>query len=181
MRVILDAEPWLVDPSTLRMPWKFDEVKLLERLTNGVVRWDHFVMPHPPIARALEITVETLHKAGHEVIEWEAAGHGAPSAEVILPLFYPNGARHVFDLIDGMGEPWIGPIVRGMRDNPVTQKLRNSRIEDSWAAIVVRDQYRVNYARRWNESGNLTTSGRKLDAIISPTGTSVSFPHDFNR
>ncbi|KAH7222359.1 amidase signature domain-containing protein [Fusarium oxysporum] len=182
MRVMLNAEPWNVDPAVLRMPWRFNEENIPEKLTIGVVRWDHFVMPHPPISRALDIAVDTLRKAGHEVIEWEAKEHGLPSGDVILPLFYPNGARHVFDLIDGMDEPWIGPIRRGMKDNPVVQKLRESnQIEDYWKAVVERDQFRVDYARRWNESVKLTASGRKLDAIISPTATSVSFPHDFNR
>ncbi|KAM0387779.1 hypothetical protein ACHAQC_010430 [Fusarium culmorum] len=182
MRVMLNAEPWNVDPAVLRMPWRFNEEKMPEKLTIGVVPWDHFVMPHPPVLRALNIAVDTLRKAGHEVIEWKAKEHGLPSGDVILPLFYTNGARHVFDLIDGMGEPRIGPIRRGMKDNPVALKLRKSnQIEDYWKAVMARDQFRVHYARCWNESAKLTASGRKLDAIISPTATSVSFPHNFNR
>lgn len=181
MRVTLDAQPWLIDPSTLRIPWRFNEVVLPNQLILGVVRWDHFVMPHPQIAQALDITVELLRKAGHEVIEWDAREHGLASSDITVPIFYPNGARQVFDLIDGMREPWIGPIVRGMRDNKVAQKHQNFRVEDYWNVNAARYQYRVKYAKRWNESGKLSQNGRIMDGILSPAGTSVSFPHDFNR
>jgi amidase len=182
MRTILAAQPWLDDPSALRMPWRWDETILPEKLTVGVIRWDEYVMVHPPISRALNIMVESLRKEGHEVIEWRAAEHGKVSMDILAPLFYPTGAKEVFDLIEGAGEPWTPAITRNIRDSPVTRDLRNSfTVKQNWEYNVKRDQYRLAYARRWQESGKLTKSGRKIDCIIAPAGTSVSFPHNFNR
>lgn len=32
----------------------------------GVMRWDEYVMPWPPIRRAINMVVDSLKKAGHE-------------------------------------------------------------------------------------------------------------------
>lgn len=72
-RVMLDAEPWLVEPPLLAMPWKTDVV-LPERLTIAVLYSDGVVAPHPPITRALETYATALGKH-HDVVPWEPRGH----------------------------------------------------------------------------------------------------------
>lgn len=72
-KVILNAEPWQSDPQVVKLPWQSqeqDEIREKAKssgLAFGVMKWDGMVMPHPPIQRGLEETIEKLKKQGHEV------------------------------------------------------------------------------------------------------------------
>lgn len=73
MKTLLGAKPWETDPGVLPIPWRaVQEEEVRERarkgkLVFGVMRWDSLVMPHPPIQRVIEETVEKLREKGHEV------------------------------------------------------------------------------------------------------------------
>lgn len=73
VRVLLDTEPWRLDPKVIKLPWRGEEqADIHERaatsgLCFGVMAWDGMVMPHPPIQRAIAGTVEKLKARGHEV------------------------------------------------------------------------------------------------------------------
>jgi Asp-tRNA(Asn)/Glu-tRNA(Gln) amidotransferase A subunit family amidase len=66
-RLLCQGQPWLVDPRVAYKPWC--AVPALERVTVGVMWWDEVVMPHPPVLRALRMTVDALRAAGHEGAE----------------------------------------------------------------------------------------------------------------
>ena len=73
IKMLLGPELWLQDPQVLPLQWRNEEqVDVLERaktsgLCFGVMRWDGMVMPHPPIQRAIENTIEKLKAQGHQV------------------------------------------------------------------------------------------------------------------
>lgn len=70
---VLEQSPWLTDPKVIHLPWRLEiedevrEKKAAKRLTFGVLRHDGVVKPHPPVARAIEQTVQALEEAGYEV------------------------------------------------------------------------------------------------------------------
>lgn len=72
-KVVVDAQPWLVDPKCLPIPWRDVETK--NKLKIAVLWHDRVVTPNPPVARALKETTEKLKKAGHELVEWDPVLH----------------------------------------------------------------------------------------------------------
>ena len=72
-RVMLQCEPWLIEPPLLEIPWRqevADGLDLPEKLCFAMLWDDGFVLPHPPILDALKRTKDALVRAGHEVISW---------------------------------------------------------------------------------------------------------------
>jgi amidase len=66
---VLAQQPWLLDPKVVEIPWREPEVP--KKLSFGYWRWNKQIWPHPPVHRGVDIVIESLRKAGHEVIEWE--------------------------------------------------------------------------------------------------------------
>lgn len=75
VKAVVDAEPWFLDAKTPEIPWR-QEMADLKHLKNadisprkpvfGVMRWDEYIMPWPPMRRAMETTVAAVKKAGYE-------------------------------------------------------------------------------------------------------------------
>ena len=77
-RSILDDCPWQLDHEVLEIPWRYylvDETRSRicspggadGKLRFGVLSTDGFVRPHPPVARALQVTIAALRAKGYEV------------------------------------------------------------------------------------------------------------------
>lgn len=80
MKTILDAKPWLIEPSLIPMPWKDDVSYIMEggkpKLKVAVMWNDDVVKPHPPILRALREVSEKLRTVeGVEVVDWKPYKH----------------------------------------------------------------------------------------------------------
>lgn len=71
--VINGGQPWTLDPKMVAIPWR--EVELPQKLSFGLIKHDGVVRPHPPVDRALDVVVEALKKAGHEIVEFEPYEH----------------------------------------------------------------------------------------------------------
>lgn len=70
-KTVIDSKPWRQDPLAVRKPWDEAGYKLEEHgggksLVFGILWDDDYVVPHPPIRRALQITKDALIKAGHK-------------------------------------------------------------------------------------------------------------------
>ena len=72
-KTVVEAQPWLVDPKCLPIPWRPVERK--PKLKLAVMWHDGMVAPTPPVARALAETVEKLKAAGHEIVQWDPVLH----------------------------------------------------------------------------------------------------------
>lgn len=73
MRAVAAARPWNRDPFTVRKAWDEDAYSLADHGGEGgkklvfAVMWDNgHIVPHPPVARALEETKAALIAAGHK-------------------------------------------------------------------------------------------------------------------
>ena len=68
-KIIVDSKPWLVDPKIVPLPWR--PIELPRQLCFAIIKSNNVINPLPPVARAMDMTVQKLKDAGHEVIEWE--------------------------------------------------------------------------------------------------------------
>jgi amidase len=75
MKTLIDAKPWLVEPSLVPLPWReypagFGKQKKKIRVA---ITWDdEVVRPHPPIMRALQEVVAMMSKKHEiEVVNWK--------------------------------------------------------------------------------------------------------------
>lgn len=97
---VLQAEPWFKDPKCIEMPWREEQVDLVKgrTLTFGIIKWDHLIMPHPPVQRGMRIVEEALKSQGHELIEFAVPdSHEADSITALpLPRFHSNNGSPVF-------------------------------------------------------------------------------------
>lgn len=76
-KIIVDTKPWLVDPKIVPIPWR--PVELPGQLSFAVIKSNKVINPLPPVARALDITIQKLKDAGHEIIEWELTNQHEPA------------------------------------------------------------------------------------------------------
>lgn len=85
MKAVLSAEPWMLDPKVVPIPWRDDIYNdtLNRKLVIGVLRDDGVVRVHPPIKRVLDEAVQKLEAAGHEIIEWIPDGHAVAIAVMV--------------------------------------------------------------------------------------------------
>jgi amidase len=67
-KIIVDSQPWLVDPKVVCIPWR--SIELPAKLSFAVIKSNKVVNLLPPVARGLEIAISKLKEAGHEIIEW---------------------------------------------------------------------------------------------------------------
>jgi amidase len=97
---ILQAEPWFSDPKCLEMPWRTEQVKLVKDkpLTFGLVKWDHLIMPHPPVQRGIQMVAEALKAQGHEIIDFEIPDPQEADSLTVLPTKVLTKGRPVFML-----------------------------------------------------------------------------------
>jgi amidase len=87
-KLVIEAEPWLLDPQLPPIPWKSDvfEDSSTRSLVIGVIPDDGVVKVHPPIARVFRETVAKLQGAGHEVVEWDTSLHSKCIAIMVRRL-----------------------------------------------------------------------------------------------
>jgi amidase len=77
MKMVVDAQPWRLDPRCLPIPWReyqYQEVQS-RPLVVGLLLDDGVVKVHPPIERALKEMEAKITAAGHEVVYWDPSGH----------------------------------------------------------------------------------------------------------
>jgi amidase len=85
---ILETKPWLIDPKVHNIPWREDlfQEGQMNKLCFGVIKFDQQVHLSPPVQRAINMTINALEKAGHQVIEWDTTDHPEVSVEIELSL-----------------------------------------------------------------------------------------------
>ncbi|KAI0660593.1 general amidase GmdA [Cubamyces menziesii] len=178
-RVMLQYEPWLVEPPLLEIPWKQDVAKgvgLPERLTFAILWDDGVVAPHPPILDALKRARDALLAAGHDVITWEPLDHKA-AWDLILKLYFLDGGEEYRQVLE--------------HDPPVPQtEWILSQVPNGGKPFTVAETFRINLEREafrarvlahWNAAKARTATGRHVDAILSPVAATLAPRHDMTR
>ncbi|KAG9314078.1 amidase signature domain-containing protein [Chiua virens] len=177
-KVMLDAEPWLSEPSLLDIPWKAEVARgqgLPEKLTIAILYDDGVVAPHPPITQALKRYEAELRKAGHDVVLWTPLDHER-GWELILKLYFLDGGEEYREVLrDGQEPPvpqseWILDRIRETRPFTVAEVFRLN---------LERESFRARALEHWNATRGL--SGRPVDAILCPIAPTLAPPHDTTR
>ncbi|KAG8219530.1 amidase signature domain-containing protein [Butyriboletus roseoflavus] len=174
-KVMLDAEPWLVEPPLLEMPWKADVARgqgLPEKLTIAILYDDGIVAPHPPITQAMKKYEAELRKAGHEVVLWQPLDH-QEGWELILKLYFLDGGEEYWQVLRAGGEPPV-PQTKWILDQ--IQHPRPFAVDELFRLNGERETFRAKALEHWNATRGPT--GRPVDAILCPVAPTLAPPHD---
>ncbi|KAF7853915.1 hypothetical protein EAF04_010581 [Stromatinia cepivora] len=160
MSSLLSTSPWLRDPAVAPISWrKEDRLKARKRLKFGIFWWDGMIQPHPPVTRALEMVVNALKNAGHEVVDWCPPSHSIP--ERLHPsIMNADGSHHIQQQLALSGEPLINDL-----QDFYTLKTPMSLLEYQDRALQLRD-YRQAYSDYWNSTAD--ANGNMVDAVLMP-------------
>lgn len=186
VRAILSRKPWMKDPLAVRKPWDEKEYELAEhgygkKLCFGILWNDGAVVPHPPIIRGLEMTKQALIAAGHEVVDWKPYKH-TELYEVTRGIWTAAGLEDYEAVTAETGEP----ILSSMEDiSPVSgagvyHAAEGVSAYQLWQIQKRRLQLRKEYLDYWQSTVELTSTGRPVDAIISPVAPFPAPPHGKN-
>ncbi|KZV77743.1 general amidase, partial [Peniophora sp. CONT] len=187
MRAVVGQKPWLKDPVAVRKPWNEDEYALSEHGGRGgklvfAFLWnDGVVVPHPPIARAMEETKRALIAAGHEVVDWEPTGH-KELVQVTNEIWTAAGEEDYRAVTSLTGEP----LLISMETLDAAERAFTEVPEHSISAFELfkihkrRLALRKAYLDRWEATAKVSPTGRAYDAIIAPVAPWASAPHGKN-
>lgn len=155
VKVQLDAKPWQVDPSVVKMPWRPEEVEWVngDKPRIGVQWNDGVVVPQPPMRRALEEAVDKLKAAGYEVVEVKPF-RTAEAWALLKYLYFTDGGKRVRTEAARTGEPVL----------PLTEWVLNGAVESTSTEVIElvrrREAFRKEYAAYWNK--------QNIDIMILP-------------
>ena len=165
---LLSKQPWLHDPLCHELPWRDDAAaaisdplrRIQNKLSFGVIRHDGSCAPTPPVARAIDITVHTLQKLGHNVIEWSPTPTHKRLGEICYKIWnFDGGADCLADFALSGEEAAPQALV-----NPAPQ----ANASDIMAANIAKREAQKEYLEYWNSTAEKTGTGRPVDAVISP-------------
>ncbi|KAK4171361.1 Acetamidase [Triangularia setosa] len=190
---LLSTEPWARDPYTQPIPWRSEnecqnDNQSDRKPTFGFMPNDGIVVPHPPIARALEIVRQALTNADFEVCEiivrelllhadiylldWVPPSNNETS-EIHGPIARGDGCPDVWEAIQQSGEPIVPEIENvfpgGKRRPPIS-------LPEYEQVVLKMKDYRWKYNDYWQSSAGKTSSGRPVDVVIAPVGPHTAIP-----
>lgn len=183
IKSLIDQKPWLTEPSLLPMPWNFpSKTSYLikpdgkKRLKIGILWHDGVVKPHPPVTRALKELADKLKLVPDvELIDWKPYKHDL-GWEIISSMYFCDGAKQDKEAIALGDEPWRPLSKFIIHEQP---GVKEYSISEVWELTKRRDQYRVDYAKVWNETGK--DGSDPVDVILCPVGPGAAPPLDHAR
>ncbi|KAI0783311.1 amidase [Abortiporus biennis] len=178
-RVMLQYEPWLIEPPLLEIPWKQNVVDgegIPEKLSIAILWDDGVVRPHPPILDALKRTTDALLNAGHEVIDWVPIDH-RESWDLILKLYFLDGGEEYRETMKN--DPQVPQTEWIMSQVPNGGK--SFTVAETFKLNLAREAFRSKVANHWNDTKARTSSGRHVDAVLCPIAPTLAPPHDTTR
>jgi amidase len=179
MKIIIDSQPWLIEPALTPLPWNSSLTIYPSPQTPlkiGVMYHDEVVKPHPPITRALNTVVAKLKKLPNvEVVEWKPYLHDEAWA-ILSSLFFTDGGAEDATVLAESGEPWRPLTTWIVKNNPCVKRLSLSEL---WYWQEEREAYRKEYAKVWNETA--ADGGRMMDVILCPAGPHVAPMHNTSK
>ncbi|KAF2638234.1 amidase [Massarina eburnea CBS 473.64] len=159
-KAVVGAQPWLLDPKCLPIPWRPVERK--NKLKIAVMWNDGIALPTPPVTRALKETVEKLKRAGHDIVEWDPSLH-AQGLSILERLFVADGGKSVKKLLAPTDEPFRPEML------PYKEATEVGTY-DMWQLHLERSAFQKKYLDQWSSVGD-------LDAILAPTTPFSSVEH----
>jgi amidase len=155
LRTVAEARPWERDPDVLYGLWE-EQGAMQRKPVIGVVREDGLIRPLPSVSKILEETVQSLEKAGCEVVELDT-----PLLKTCQSLANKfsgiDGNNYVLDLLSSTSEPLIPCLVsRLKRKTPVSA----SELVELHARKIALETETL---KIWTDR-----KGRRVDVFICP-------------
>jgi len=173
MKILLCHLPVREDPLLLDIPWR--ESKFHETQTSSsyapifaVFGCDQHVRLHPPVQRALHITMNALRSQGFEVVDWQPPPH-EPAVRTLFQILGADGARGLRDVLLKSGEQPVPALRKWFYE----QDTGSMSTADFWALCEKRVDYLTQYDAYWNSTASLTKQGRPVDGVILPVAPSA--------
>ncbi|KAI0029397.1 general amidase [Vararia minispora EC-137] len=175
---VLAGEPWLRDPKSPEIPWRSEMARLeglkgkdgkLRKPVFGVMSWDNVVMPHPPMRRALAMTVGAVIKAGYEVIGFEPLDV-EKADKLAIDLYNSDSGEDLRRTFAPSGEPFHPMLIVYDGTKPLS-------VYDSWQLNVAKDEYRQRFLEHWNATKERTSTGLPIDGLILPPSVATAHRH----
>ncbi|KAH9059366.1 general amidase [Lactarius vividus] len=186
MQAVIGQKPWLKDPLSMRKHWDGDGYRLVEhgggqKLTFGILWNDGLVVPHPPIIRALEMTRDVLIAAGHDVVDWKPYKH-AELYDATMGIWAAGGQEEILAVTSQTGEP----ILKTMAETNTTEGTTfiGRKVISAFELFKIQKKravLRKEYLDHWQSTSLSTSTGRPVDAIISPVAPFPPPPHGQNK
>lgn len=166
-KLLFDANLHEKDNSLVPIPWRQPE--LPEKLAFGIIWDDGVCRPHGAVTRAMRMAVEALKRQGHDVVEWEPIKAGRM-----------NELQEIFFSADGAAD-----FKRELKGEPLLpHQLANREITfrelpsgETYSAQNERIDISIANLHQWNETSKITSTGRPIDGLISPTAIAGGIPH----
>ncbi|ODV96796.1 hypothetical protein PACTADRAFT_48609 [Pachysolen tannophilus NRRL Y-2460] len=171
-KFIVESKQYLRDPKVPPIPYREVSLKPTDKLCFGIMKWNKYIMPHPPILRAIETAKTALLKAGHEVVEWEPPVSHLDLLNLASAIFGADNCKEMLNECAKSGEPLIKEDIAlcgGKAGGP------SISIEEHWEQAGLRYKYQQIYDDFWLSTKTLTTTGRPIDGLISPSWETCSF------
>lgn len=168
---ILAAQPWNYDPAVVEMPWrqeKEDEVwstvnSAQGQLSFGVMKSDKIVNPQPPVARAIDLVVKAVQRAGHKAIDFHDPMHQEGLAITFTTWGFDAGKdlREAFAL---SGEKVSAQIANTLGTPDGDEKTATFIMKNN----IAQREWKKAFLDHWNSTASQTETGRPIDCIITP-------------
>ncbi|KAG8735997.1 hypothetical protein FRC10_009926 [Ceratobasidium sp. 414] len=202
-KAVVDTRPWLRDPMCIRKVWDEEAYQLVEhggrggRKCFGLMYDDGLVRPNPPVFRAMDIMRNALEAAGHEgsggdemflVIEWENRRHEDIFVNLEKRIFLADGDEDYRRECERSGEPRIQTMDPTLYSHELHDPETNKGIDiieplsvyELWQLHKQKRELRKEYLDHWQSTVSRTTTGRQVDAVISPAVPYAATPHGKN-
>jgi amidase len=176
---LLLAEPWLLDPNVVPIPWRQDVFEQVQQrpLTIGLILDDGIVKPHPEVQLAVQRAAALFEQAGHKVIPWSTSEHMACIA--IQDQFYrADGGEDIITEVAVAGEPLIAHVETLITNKPLS-------VYQYWQLNRRKTLLQEAYNKKWSATAGPGEVAGDLpacvDVIISPVSAHTAVPHRSSR
>lgn len=167
-QAILSTKPWLHDPLTHEIPWRSDAElavsdpvqRLSNTLTFAVIRHDGECAPMPPVVRAVNMAVEAMTGAGHQVIDWQPTPTHKDVVDIGVTCWGFDGGQDCTKDFELSGEE--------AAPQTLVTRAPQASATDIMTANITKRELQKQYMEYWNSTAGLTDTGRPVDCIIAP-------------
>ncbi|KAK4454471.1 amidase [Podospora aff. communis PSN243] len=181
MKAVLAEESWKVEPALIPLPWRDVSIDLTPNrpLRIGVAFDDGVVLPHPPILRAMQEFVDKIGALpGVEIVMFPLYKFDEAWA-IASSLYFTDGGAADRKVMEESGEPMLPLVSWMLEENPGVKNLTREELE-YW--LEEREEYRLEYAEQWNQTGRWDEAEGKwadtVDALICPVAPGVATAHN---
>lgn len=161
---LLSAAPWTRDHKCVPVPWRKSVIQPPGRkLRFGLLTGnnDGSIHCHPPVERALDLTISKLKAAGHTIIPWKPKHHDVINRNLGAALSKLGGAAMMNDI-----KPHGEPIFGAMRAYEAAAEAEELRVTQIREMIVERDDLQQEYLEYMMTGA---PDGQPVDGIIMAT------------